>query len=225
MNGDAESAPFLQGEKLPSMPGEAPPGMDPVTWRGQAQARDLTGHGRWPDITTTSNREDTEPMNDITHPQQAPRAIVTETEQQMRADFMHAWGSHNNSWDYDPADDIAYMEYAGPWLTDERWVGEWVHLEDATLRWSEVSDIDAEIEKFDTAELSPIRRRSEEQARYIAEHGIERDEHGLLSSHYVTRVEERAESGVGTPSPLADYKPGNALAAHLANSERDGFDR
>ncbi|MGW4117085.1 hypothetical protein [Nocardia sp. NPDC004711] len=276
---------------LPTMPGEAPPGMDPVTWRSQAQARDLAGHYRWPDITTTTNREDTEPMNDITHPEHTVEApdwadegygpsveslpgepeyeyrpatpeavgIESETEQQMRADFMHAWGSYSADPDrYDPADELAYTEYSHQWVSDERWIKEWVYLEDATLHWRENLDITAEIGDVEADTLSPIRRRSEAQARYIAEHGIERDEHGLLSSHYVTRVEnraalvaalsgdtllsfstdraalsdsygtrveERGEPAAGTPSPLADYQPSNALAAHLENSERDGFER
>ncbi|MFE2999367.1 hypothetical protein ACFXG4_30710 [Nocardia sp. NPDC059246] len=167
-------------------------------------------------------------MNDITHPEHTaePDETESETEQQMRADFMHAWGTYNNSWDYDPADDIDYMEYAGPWLSgDQRWMNEWIYLEDATLQWAENPDLFAEVQDGDRKTLSSVQVRSQEQARYIAEHGIERDESGLLTSHYVTRVQDRAESAAGVSSPLADYRPGNALAAHLANSERDGFER
>ncbi|MFI6366694.1 hypothetical protein ACIBG0_28540 [Nocardia sp. NPDC050630] len=47
--------------------------------------------------------------------------------------------------------------------------------------------------------LSPIEHRSEEQARYLAEHGIERDEYGLLVSHYMTgdRLCQLAGAGAG----------------------------
>ncbi|MBF6190565.1 hypothetical protein U3653_20265 [Nocardia sp. CDC186] len=31
----------------PVMTSEAPPGMDPMTWRSRVQVRDMTGHGRW----------------------------------------------------------------------------------------------------------------------------------------------------------------------------------
>ncbi|MCU1646395.1 MAG: hypothetical protein JWN03_6670 [Nocardia sp.] len=219
---------WWRGE-LPTMPGVPAPGMDPVTWRSQCQAHDLTSHGRWPAITTTSNREDTEPMNDITDPQHGAESDETEsqTEQQMRADFMYAWGSHSDDpAEYDPADSLDYSEYAGPWLSgDKQWMDEWIYLEDATLRWHDDNlDPDRETQPVDTEALSPVRRRSEEQAQYVAEHGIERDEHGMLNSHYVTRVQERAEILV-SPSPLAEFLPGNALAAHAANCERDGIER
>ncbi|MGY1948926.1 hypothetical protein [Nocardia asiatica] len=58
-------------EDEPTMPSEAPPGMDPTTWRSQLQARDMTGHGRWPD--TTNIQQGAEPMTDTT------RATVTES--------------------------------------------------------------------------------------------------------------------------------------------------
>ncbi|WP_306364621.1 hypothetical protein [Nocardia sp. CC227C] len=215
----------VDSETASTMPGEAPPGMDPATRRGQSQARDLTGPGRWPDITTTSHREDTEPMNDITDP---THRIESKIEQQMRSDFMHAWGAYpDNPEEYDPANSVEYAEYADPWLAEERWAMEWDYLSDATLRWT---DDRAESERRlallqDCGLLSRIEQRSEEQARYIAEHGIERDEARLLTSHYVTRVREREASAAGTPSALADYRPGNALSAHTEASERDGIDR
>ncbi|MFE3057124.1 hypothetical protein [Nocardia sp. NPDC059239] len=213
----------------PTMPGEAPPDMDPATRRSQSQARDLAGHYGWPDITTTTNREDTEPMNDTTHPDHTaePNETESETEQQMRADFMHAWDSlSRDPEEYDPADAVDYAEYSGPWVSNEHWRDEWDYLWDATHRWREnpaaaVTALRASLDD----KLTPSQRRSELQACYIAEHGIECNESGLLTSHYVTRVQDRAESAAGAPSPLADYQAGNALAAHLANSERDGFER
>ncbi|MBF6301643.1 hypothetical protein IU459_29495 [Nocardia amamiensis] len=36
------------GDEEPTMQVEAPPGMDPITWRSHLQANDMTGHGRWP---------------------------------------------------------------------------------------------------------------------------------------------------------------------------------
>jgi hypothetical protein len=301
--------PLPQAEKLPTMPGEAPPGMDPVTWRSQLQARDLTSHGRWPDITTTTTtREDTEPMNDTTRnqdrdnpsepgyqsrypglppayddPSLAPMlpyeahdflidhgytneyaTHMTEqltaagleltgdnirgwihrpenmvalqeqagtgswTEQQMRADFMHAQScvSHDPE-DYDPADHVDYDSYASRWMNgDETWMNEWIYLQSATVDWrTDPAAAETALRAVRDGELTPIQARSQEQAGYIAEHGIERDEHGFLTSHYVTRVEERSGSATDTRSPLADYRPGNAVAAHLANPERDGVDR
>ncbi|WP_028477345.1 hypothetical protein [Nocardia sp. CNY236] len=78
---------------------------------------------------------------------------------------------------------------------------------------------DTESNESATEELSPMQRRGEDQARYIAEHGIARDASGLLTSHHVTRVEERAV-GSAAPSPLADYQPGSALDH---GTDRDGF--
>ncbi|WP_433622755.1 hypothetical protein [Nocardia sp. CA-120079] len=284
---------------LPTMPGEAPPGMDPVTWRSQLQARDLAGHARWLNTTTTTtDREGAEPMKDITRgetsdqthetesqsrypdlppryddpslvpmtpaeahwiftgqgytseyathmvtelaganieltgdnvrswmrrpenqhalqeqaryryrPESArpqapaervensenPREIESETEQQMRADFMRAESCVARSpEDYDPADEVDYAEYASPWLNgDERWMHEWVYLSDATQRWRD-NPAAAETSLVQrVGVLSAIEARSEDQARYIAEHGIERDDHGLLTSRYVTRVEDQ----------------------------------
>ncbi|MGV9541021.1 hypothetical protein ACWDSF_06810 [Nocardia beijingensis] len=205
-----------------TMPSEAPPGMDPTTWRSQLQARDMTGHGRWPDTSTTrTDHEGAEPMTnttDATH-----QSLVTGLEQVMRSDFMHAelYGSRVSE-DYDPADQVAYSEFASPWLdrTDE-WAEHWRYLSEATNRWREDPTEAARL--VAASELSPIEARSEEQARYIATHGIETDHTGLLTSHYVTRVEDRAAGTAG--SALADYQPGNALASSMANTERDGAER
>ncbi|WP_040698090.1 hypothetical protein [Nocardia vinacea] len=122
--------------------------------------------------------------------------IESDTEQRMRADFMHAESYVARSpEDYDPADELDYREYASPWLNGEqRWMHEWVYLTDATQRWRD-DPAAAETNMIRrVGVLSAIEARSEDQARYIAEHGIERDEYGLLTSHYVTRVEERAAS-------------------------------
>ncbi|WP_433759910.1 hypothetical protein [Nocardia sp. CA-135398] len=120
----------------------------------------------------------------------------SETEQRMRADFMHAQSCVARSpEDYDPADSLDYAEYAAPWLNGEqRWMHEWVYLTDATQRWRDDHAYAERMLAMHQRALSPIERRSEEQARYIAEHGIERDEHGLLTCHYVTRVDDRAAS-------------------------------
>ncbi|MFI2473879.1 hypothetical protein [Nocardia xishanensis] len=181
-------------ENPPTMPSEAPPGMDPTTWRSHLQARDMTGHGRWSatTTTTTSDHEGAEPMTDTT----AHHITESVTEQQMRHDFMQAQSFAARMRDpeqYDPADSLDYNEYASPWL-DRRdgWAEHWMYLSDATIRWHE--DPAAAKTALRAAlddELTPIQLRSELQARYIAEHGIERDESGLLTSHYVTRVADR----------------------------------
>ncbi|WP_280351720.1 hypothetical protein [Nocardia abscessus] len=205
-----------------TMPSEPPPGMDPTTWRSRLQVRDMTGHGRWPDTSTTrTDHEGAEPMTNTTAA--THQYLVTGLEQVMRSDFMHAeLYSSRDPEDYDPADEVAYSEYASPWLdrTDE-WAEHWMYLSEATNRWREDPTEAARV--VAASELSPIEARSEEQARYIAAHGIETDHAGLLTSHYVTRVEDRAAGTAG--SALADYQPGNALASSLANNERDGVQR
>ncbi|MCX4094829.1 hypothetical protein [Nocardia sp. alder85J] len=212
----------VQGAELPSMPGEAPPGMDPVTWRSQLQARDLAGHARWPETTTTINREGTEPVNDTTraadgaNPHETESETETWTEQQMRADYMQAQPYRpDDPAAYDPADSVDYAEYMNRWANgDQKWSDQWFYLGDP----DSAAAIDRNF-------LSPVQQRSEDQARYIAEHGIERDETGRLTSHYVTRVEDRRDAEQAMPSQVADYRPGNAVAQRLANTERDGIDR
>lgn len=221
----------MTADAQPTMPGAATPDMAPATKPGQSQARNLAGHYRWPEVTTTSNRQDTEPMNNVTGPEQSAvgmDATESVTEQQMRADFMHAYSLYSKDPDdYDPADSVEAAEYSNPWLGgDEKWMNEWCYLSDATQRWCDDSEFAAGliVEGGGEGALTPIQARSEEQARYIAEHGIERSENGLLTSHYVTRVEER-DAAQAAPSPLADFQPGNALAQHAATSERDGIER
>lgn len=172
-------------------------------------------------------------MTEITRADNSDQAHETEsrTEQRMRADFMHA--EHFNmrcrgNDDYDTADELAYREYSSPWLEGEQqWAEEWLYLSDAVDRWSD-DYVRARRElafRKEVGWLSPVQLRSEQQARYIASYGIEHDESGLLTSHYVTRVQDRTDSEAGAPSPLANHRPGNALAAHQANSERDGIER
>ncbi|MFF0529551.1 hypothetical protein ACFYT3_14275 [Nocardia amikacinitolerans] len=206
------------------MPSEPPPGMNPTTWRSYLQIRDMTGHGRWSATatTTTTDHEGAEPMTDTTA---ATHQVESDTEQQMRHDFMQAERFSARMRDpeqYDPADSVDRFEYASPWLnrTDE-WAEHWMYLSEAADRWrKDPAAAQARLERWHE-EMTPIEGRSEEQARYIAEHGIEHDESGLLTSHYVTRVTDRLYGA----SPLADYQPGNALASALANSERDGVER
>ncbi|MEV6070041.1 hypothetical protein AB0L82_26145 [Nocardia sp. NPDC052001] len=214
-----------QGQlELPTIPGETPPGMDPVTWRSQAQARDLSGHGRWSAITTkTTDREDTEPMNDITQPEPFTPAEAGETETRMRADFVHAWSTYEG--EYDPADAVDYGDYANRWMSDPEWVEEWCYLQDATLRHEDNRDPERLTVDVDLEGLSPIERRSEEQARYMAEHGVERDGSGGVVSPYITRADALDRPTAGALSALAEFKPGNALAADAATSEHDGFER
>ncbi|MBF6298488.1 hypothetical protein IU459_13165 [Nocardia amamiensis] len=217
--------PGLFHPEPPTMPSEPPPGMDPTTWRSRLQVRDMTGHGRWPDTSTTrTDHEGAEPMTNLSHEHETESI----TEQQMRADFMHAWSyaQRMTPEDYDPADQVAYGEYADRWTGgEEQWADEWLYLEDATTRWrDDRAGAERQLAFHQRADLlSPIEARSEDQARYIAAHGIERDEHGLLTSHYVTRVPDWAAGAAG--SALADYQPGNVLAASRANSERDGAER
>ncbi|WP_069166336.1 hypothetical protein [Nocardia altamirensis] len=191
------------GPEYADMPNEPPRGMDPISWRSHLQAYDLTDLGRWP-ATSGIDHEGTKPMTTNDAGQTGdPRQIESETEQQMRADFMHAQSCVNHApEDYDPADSLDFSEYAGPWLGgNNEWTHEWLYLSDATERWRENrADAEHTLALHQRANmLSPIEIRSEEQARYIAEHGIERDEAGLLTSHYATRVDDRIAAEVAAP--------------------------
>ncbi|WP_157187461.1 hypothetical protein [Nocardia vinacea] len=126
----------------------------------------------------------------------AHQYLVTGLEQVMRSDFMHAeLYSSRDAEDYDPADELDYREYAAPWLDrNDEWADHWMYLSDATQRWRDDRAYAERMLAMHQRALSPIEVRSEEQARWIAEHGIERDQSGLLTSHYVTRVDNRAVS-------------------------------
>ncbi|MFD0362662.1 hypothetical protein ACFQZZ_14555 [Nocardia sp. GCM10030253] len=136
--------------------------------------------------------------------------VESETEQQFRADFMHAWSSITRDPEgHAPAAVIDYAEYSNPWLSQQDWSHEWAYLSTAAHRWQRNPNRATRALDVNRRTLSPIRQRSEEQARYLAEHGIERDEAGLLTSHYVTRVEDRAESG--TVEDLTHRPVGTAI--------------
>ncbi|WP_433714476.1 hypothetical protein ACQP2U_10380 [Nocardia sp. CA-084685] len=160
-----------------AMPGVRPPGMDR------------------PDTNPNYQIEkEAEPMTDTTAA--AHQYLVTGLEQVMRSDFMHAeLYSSRDPEDYDPADELDYREYASPWLDrNDEWADHWRYLSDATQRWRDDHAYAERMLAMHQRALSPIEVRSEEQARWIAEHGIERDQSGLLTSHYVTRVDNRAVS-------------------------------
>ncbi|MGV9676374.1 hypothetical protein ACWDSJ_13925 [Nocardia sp. NPDC003482] len=195
----------------PTMPGVPAPGMAPTA-----------EHGRWPDTPTTTDREGAEPMTDTTRDDND--ATESWPEQQMRADFMHAQASYGRDpEDYDPADGVDYADYASRWVNSQEWATEWLYLECATA--GELSEQQEHELGIAADPQSPVRARSREQVRYIAEHGIERDADGFLTSHYVTRVDER-EAELAA-APLADYRPGRTLADSLArtDTERDGAER
>lgn len=148
------------------------------------------------------------------------------TEQRFRADYVRAANCHRDPDDYDQADRRDYEEYASPWVLDPEWGQEWTYLAEAHTRWNDNSvEAAAQFEREGFA-LSPVQLRSEEQARYLAEHGIERDERSnLVTGRYVERVQAREDAERGLPdSALADYQPGNALATDWAN-ERKGMRR
>lgn len=134
-------------------------------------------------------------MTDTTGPGRWPHITESWTEKQMRHDFMQAAGIAERMRDpeqYDPADSLDYNEYASRWIDrDDEWPDHWMYLTEATEQWRD-DRAGAEAYMLRRAySLSPVSRRSEVQARYIAEHGIERDESGLLTSPYVTRVTDR----------------------------------
>lgn len=171
-------------------------------------------------------------MTDTTPTSSNAHEVESLTEQQMRSDFMHA--QHfvsRDPEDYDPADSVDHAEYAGPWLDrGDEWTDHWFYLSDATDRWTSDPEAAAKLAQAreDAHHTTPIERRSEDQARYIATHGIERDESGLLTSHYVTRLHDRPgmDAGGAAPwSPLAAHQRRYLSGTALANTERDGMER
>ncbi|WP_280367266.1 hypothetical protein [Nocardia wallacei] len=168
-----------------SMPSEAPPGMDPVTWRSQLQARDMTGHGRWPDTTTTtSDREGAEPMNDTTrgNDQENPSRYpdLPGRYDDPRQEPMTPADAHWLLTGYGYTD-----AYADHLVTEMRGAG--VELtSDNAREW--------------------MRRAGQQQG------SADRDTVG------------EQPHGTGG-SALADYRPGNAVADRLANTERDEVER
>lgn len=164
-------------------------------------------------------------MTDPTPTSDNAHEVESLTEQQMRSDFMHVEAIYAKPIeDYDPADDVDYNDYASPWLmrTDE-WSDAWIYLHEATERYRFDRTMAEKWMRHRAAELTPVQLRSEEQARYIAGHDFARDESGLLTSHYGTRLFDRSPEG-SAPSPLANYRPGHAVTNAL-NTERNGIER
>ncbi|WP_280500261.1 hypothetical protein [Nocardia farcinica] len=219
--------------------------LTPIEWRNVEHARELTGHGRWttelvresadrdmPGEATPgmSNRSDTttayegaEPMTDTTPTHTAGLEAESPTEIRMRADFVYAQSLvTRDPDDYDPADAVERAEIVGPWLErEDEWFDHWTYLQQAADRWQRDPQAAAKLAELTETSgyASQIELRSEAQARHLAEHGIERDETGLITSPYVTRYREQR---VTEPSPLASYRPGAALAM---GSDREGAER
>src|SRR5690606_18546750 len=122
-------------------------------------------------------------------------------------------------------DSVEHTEYASPWLSRaDEWSDAWIYLHEATERYRVDRTVAEKWKQHRAAELTPVQLRSEEQARYIAGHDFARDASGLLTSHYVTRLYDRGPD-TAAPSPLANYRPGQAVANSLTDTERDGMER
>ncbi|MEV0769951.1 hypothetical protein [Nocardia salmonicida] len=197
------------------MPGGLrPPGMSDTRWSSHMQAREMTGHGAWPGhepTFSTDVSERHEPMTDTTgHDQADEFTTESDTEQLMRHDFTQwaAVGYYRDSDDYDPADSLDEAEWSQTWVNhgEDRWLDEWVMLEDA-YREYEDDPWAAEAKRARLGDtLSPVQARSWDQARDLVVNGISRDESGLLTSHYVTRMDDyqRAEEIRTQQRTLAD---------------------
>lgn len=200
-----------------TMPGGLrPPGMDDTRWSSHMQARELTGHGAWPGhepTYSTDSFERHEPMTETTdrHDQADEFTSESDTEQLMRADFTRwaAVGHHRDLDDYHPADDAELAEHSATWIdhAEDRWLEEWVALADAYLDYrDDAQAADAKRAQFGDT-LGPVQTRSWEQARDLTVNGISRDEAGLITSHYVTRMPyERAEEIRAQQRTLADVR-------------------
>ncbi|MFD4434132.1 hypothetical protein [Nocardia sp. NPDC058497] len=141
----------------------------------------------------------------------------SDTEQLMRADFTHwaAVGDGRDVDDYDPADNLDRGEWSATWLDhgEDRWLDEWLTLSNAYLDYRDgVEAADAKRAQLGDT-LSPVQARSWDQARDLTVNGISRDEAGLITSDYVTRMPyERAEEIRAQQRTLADVRRVQAAA-------------
>ncbi|MEV6221938.1 hypothetical protein AB0M13_09835 [Nocardia fluminea] len=197
------------------MPGGLrPPGMSDTRWSSHMQAREMTGHGAWPGhepTFSTDVSERHEPMTDTTgHDQADEFTTESDTEQLMRHDFTQwaAVGYHRDPDDYDPADSLDEAEWSQTWVNhgEDRWLDEWTTLQDAYYDYRDDPAV-ADAKRAQLGDtLSSMQARSWDQARDLAVNGIGRDRSGLLTSHYVTRMDdyERADEIRAEQRSLAD---------------------
>ncbi|MFD3637574.1 hypothetical protein, partial [Streptomyces sp. NPDC058664] len=208
--------------------GSQPPGMSDTRWSSHMQAREMTGHGAWPGFEPTYSTdvsERHEPMTNTTdHADQADEFTTeSDAEQLMRHDFTHwaAVGYHRDSDDYDPADALDRDEWSSTWVNhaEDRWLDEWVTLSDAYLDYRDDPAAAAAKRAQLGDTLGPVEARSWDQARDLAVNGISRNDWGLLTSDYVTRMPyERADEIRAQQRTLADVQREQA-------AERSGQDR
>ncbi|MFC8048120.1 hypothetical protein [Nocardia sp. NPDC057353] len=136
-------------------------------------------------------------MTDDTRPTSTDTGAGTFQEARFRADYLHSMACYpDDPAEYDPADSLDAAEYASPWMNsgdwqERDWVAEWVYLGEASERWQRDRTAAAAHAAKHADELTAVQRRSEEQARDLAEHGITYDEHGLVSGPYIEAVEQR----------------------------------
>jgi hypothetical protein len=134
-------------------------------------------------------------MTENTHDEFDEWTTESDAEMLMRSDYMYAEAGIAPREDYEPADDDNYSKYASYWIRNyDRWFGEWVYLEEAVDRWWDAPAAAEQLMLEHEDVMSPSERRSEEQARWIAEQVAQRgnlDGNTLLTSHYVTRVADR----------------------------------
>ncbi|WP_446224838.1 hypothetical protein ACTWPB_06835 [Nocardia sp. IBHARD005] len=210
------------------MPGGLqPPGMSDTRWSSHMQAREMTGHGAWPGhepTYSTDVSERHEPMTDTTAHDQADKFTTeSDAEQLMRHDFTH-WAAvrHGRAEDdYDPADSVDQDEWSRTWLNhaEDRWLDEWVTLQGTYLDYRDDPGA-AESKRSQLGDtLGPVEARSWDQARELGVNGISRNDWGLLTSDYVTRLPyERADEIRAQQRTLADVRREQA-------AERSGQDR
>ncbi|WP_067652915.1 hypothetical protein [Nocardia harenae] len=138
-------------------------------------------------------------MNDDTRPTSTEPSAGTFQEARFRADYLHSLACYPvDPAEYDPADSLDAAEYASPWMNsgdwqERDWVAEWVYLGEASERWYRNPAAAAAHAAKHADELTPVQRRSEAQARYLAEQGLARDRHGHATGPYVEAVEQRGD--------------------------------
>ncbi|MFC8047988.1 hypothetical protein [Nocardia sp. NPDC057353] len=134
-------------------------------------------------------------MTDDTRPTSTDTGAGTFQEARFRADYMHSLACYPADPDrYDPADSLDAADYVAPWMDsadwhEQDWCAEWVYLGDARERWER--DPAAAAAHAASGELTEVQRRSEAQARHLAEHGLTYGPHGLVTGPYIEAVEQR----------------------------------
>ncbi len=145
----------------------------------------------------------------VAHPETSahPSELQSLDEQMMRSDFMYVAEIYcQEPQDYDQAAAQEAKELSGPWIASEEWAEQWRYLMAAMDRWRRDPEASQKLAQQCAPALTPIQIRSEQQARHIAEHGTERNQRGLLTSHYAIHTPRYVERSLGSVDPASEHR-------------------